>query len=220
MKKAILFSLLVGCSLASANTVQMSFVSANPVVVVPGMGGDEAGPYTMNVNGQLVPAMCMDDFRGVSGTWTAWVTPIGSSDLSHTVLGSNLTLNEDGYSFTGVQAYEMEAYIFSEIVQPKADRANLQLAAWALMDPTTMSNVSQNKDVQKDIAGAYNAITNPHSRFNSGGYEILSDIRGTNQEFIVATPEPSMFFLMGAGLVFAGAIRFSRRNKAAGETKS
>jgi len=221
MKKAILFSLFFG-SLACADTVQMSFVSANPIEIVPGTPGYEAGPYTMKVNGQLVPAMCMDDFRGVNGTWTAWVTPVGSSDLSHTVLGSNQTRTDDGYSVTGVQLYEMEAYIFSEIVQPNADRKHLQLAAWALMDPSTMSNVIKDKNtfVQNDIAGAYDAIHNRNSGFNPGAYEILSDIGGKNQEFIVATPEPSMFFLMGTGLVLAGAIRFSRRRKKATESQS
>jgi hypothetical protein len=216
MKKAILVSLLFS-SLVCAGTVQMSFVSASPVVVVPGMNGDEAGPYTMNVNGQLVPAMCMDDFRGVSGTWTAWVTPVGNSDLSHTVLGTNQTFKADGYSITGIQVYEIEAYIFSEIIQPDADREDLQLAAWALMDPSTMWNVirSKNKTVENDIADAYNAVTDPNSGFNPGSYQILTDVNGKNQEFIVATPEPSVFFLMGTGLVLAGAIRFSRRSKEA-----
>ena len=220
MIKPALLCLLFG-SLVSANTVQMSFVTAGPVVVVPGMGGDEAGPYILNVNDELVPAMCMDDFRGVSGTWTASVTPVGSSDLSHTVLDSNNTVNKDGYIVTGTQVYEMEAYLFSQIIQPKADRADLQLAAWALMDGTTMSNVisSNNKTVENDIGAAYNAITNPQSGFNPANYEILSDLNGKNQEFMAGIPEPSTFFLMGAGLVLAGGLRFWRRGRTSDRDK-
>ncbi len=213
MTKAIL-SLFIFGSVVFANTVPVSFQSATPVVTVPGLGGDEAGPYTMNVNGNLVLGMCMDDFRGVSGTWTAAVTAVNSPDLSATVLG-NQTFNEYGYTVTSSQIYEMEAYLFSELIQPNADRANLQLAAWSLMDPNTLGMVVNNNDTtaENDLLGAYSAITNAGSGFNPANYQILSDTSGKNQEYIVAAPEPSTCLLLGSGLLLAGAIRFTRRRK-------
>jgi hypothetical protein len=215
MKKAIISLFFFG-SILCADTVQMSYDTVSSVVTVPSVNNDYAGPYIMDVNGHLVPGMCMDDFRGVNGTWTANVTNVDSSNLSNTVLG-NTTFSEYGYTITSSQIYKMEAYLFSEIIQPNADRANLQLAAWALMDPNTLANVinSNNVTVENDELAAYNVVTNPQSGFNFGGYEILSDVDGKNQEFLVAAPEPSTYLLLGSGLIIAGALRFSRRRKGA-----
>lgn len=225
MKKAIL-PLFLFASLLSANTVQVSFESANPVVTVPMLGADEAGPYTMNVNGNSVLGMCMDDFRGVNGTWTATVTNVSSPDLSGTVLGNgnqSYSINGQTYTVSNNVVYDMEAYLFSELIQPSADRANLQLAAWSLMDANTLGKVVNASDVtvETDLLNAYTAATNSTPGFNPANYEILTDISGTNQEYIVATPtpEPSTCLLFGTGLLLAGAARFSRRRKPATATK-
>ena len=57
MRRAIL-SLLIFSAVLSAQTVPVTFVSADPVVTVPGTDGGypEAGPYTLNVNGTLLPS--------------------------------------------------------------------------------------------------------------------------------------------------------------------
>ena len=118
----------------------------------------------------------------------------------------------------------MEAYLFSEITQPGADRSDLQLAAWALMEvPYDFENggsisthavneiiKSNNSTATNDLLGAYNAV---NLGFDGAGYEILSDVKGKNQEFIVAAPEPSTYLLLGTGLLLAGAFRFSRRKR-------
>jgi hypothetical protein len=220
MKKAILSFFIFGAAILSANTVSVKFVSANPVVTVPGEGGD-AGPYTLSVNGQNVLGMCLDDFLNVSNnTWTANVTLANSSNLSNTILG-NQTVSYNGHTLTSSQTYGMEAYLFSEIVQPNADRADLQLAAWSLMDSDTMYDVfhdhhSYDTTAQNDLLGAYNAILNPNSGFNPANYEILTDTsKFGSQEFIVASPEPSTYLLLGSGLLLAGIMRFRRKGIAA-----
>jgi hypothetical protein len=220
MKRAVLSLFICGGAILSANTVSVKFVSANPVVTVPGEGGD-AGPYTLNVNGQSVLGMCMDDFLNVSNnTWTANVTAVNSSNLSNTILG-NQTVSYNGHTLTSSQTYEMEAYLFSEIIQPNADRGDLQLAAWALMDSDTMYDVfhdhhSYDTTAQNDLAGAYDTILNPHSGFNPGNYEILTDtVKYGSQEFIVASPEPSTCLLLGSGLLLAGIMRFRRKGAVA-----
>lgn len=224
MKKAIFSLFLFGAMLSAGpvNTVQVTFENAKPVETVPGMGSAEAGPYTLDVNGVWVPAMCMDDFRTVDSTpWTAAVTSVTSSNLSATVLGNGST-SIGNTTITNTQAYEMEAYLFSEIVQPNANRPDLQLAAWSIMDSSTYNMVangkgSSNADLTayNDLWGAYNVVTNPHSGFDFGGYEILSDTANCSQEFMVATPEPATCLLFGIGLLVAGAARFSRRRKQA-----
>ena len=212
MKNKAILSLFIFGSILSANTVTVSLNSVSNPVTVPYLGNDLAGPYTMNVNGNLVPAMCMDDFRGVSGTWSATLTPVNSTNLSNTVLGNNFTASVYGYAVTGGQLYDMEAYLFSEIIKPNADKADLQLAAWALLDSNTLNTVVSHNDstVENDLSGAYSAVTNPNSGFNPGQYEILTDVSGQNQEYIVATPEPSTCLLLGTGLMLAGLARFAK----------
>ena len=218
MKKIILCLFVFGCIL-NADTATVGFNNADPWVVVPGTNF-LAGPYNLNVNGVLTPAMCMDDFLEVGGPWTANVTNVNGPDFSNTYLGSGpVTIH--GYTVPTSLVYQTEAYLFSELIQPSADRANLQLAAWAIMDANTLDNVisHNNTTVENDILGAYEAVTNAKSAFNPANYEILSDVNpnttGRSQEFIVATPEPSTYLLFGSGLLIAGVMRFSRRRKQA-----
>jgi hypothetical protein len=209
MKKILLPFLFCGAILSAA-TVTVSVQSADPIVPVPAENGAPAGPYTLIVDGNSVLGMCMDDFRGANGTWTANVTSLANPNLSNTVLGNNA--NVFGLEVDSTQMYSMEAYLFEQLIQPGADRADIQLAAWALMDPLTFNNL-----VNSDNAAAegyvYAALDNMSS-INTAGFEILSDVGGTNQEFMTSTPEPGSLALLGAGLLAAGATRFLRRKKA------
>lgn len=209
MKKAI-FSFLLSAAALSASTVSTSFVSADSTI----------GPYTLSINGKNVQAMCMDDFLEVhSGeTWTANVTALNSTDFSNTYLG-NVTVSEAGYNLTSASIYGMEAYLFSQIIQPNADRTDIQDAAWAIMDPATLNNVVTTNNTA--VEGILQQALASSSSFNTSGYEIISGI-GLNcdspQEFIIqssAAPEPATLALFGAGLIAAGAARFLRRKKTA-----
>ncbi len=210
MKKSILSFFLFG-ALLSAAPVSVSFVDAGNSVV---WGyGFEVGPYTLNVNGQNTPAMCMDDFNETSGSWTANETSVSGSDFSGTYLG-NTTLNIAGYTVTSGQIYTAEAYLFSLITTPNADRANIQEAAWAIMDPTTLNRILSGNNTQ--VEQYLSMAVDNYSSFDASGYQILSQVNpGSHpqQEFITATPEPASFALLGAGLLAAGTFRFARRNK-------
>jgi hypothetical protein len=207
--KKILLPLLFCGAILSAATVTVSVQSADPIVPVPAENGAPAGPYMLNVDGNSVLGMCMDDFRGADGTWTANVTSLANPDLSNTVLGNNA--NVFGYQLDSTQMYSMEAYLFEQLIQPGADRADIQLAAWALMDPVTFNNLanSNNTAAEKYVFAAYDNI----STVNTAGFEILSDVGGTHQEFMTSTPEPGSLALLGAGLLAVGATRFLRRKK-------
>lgn len=205
MKKSILSFFLFGAILSAA-PVSVTFVS-----------GNNAGPYTLNVNGQTVQAMCMDNFLSVGGSWTADLTAVNSNNFSNTYLG-NQSSRILGQSYTSKQVYTAEAYLFNEILQPHADRTDIQEAAWDIMNPTTLWSDSFTD--RKAVNFLEDAFSNDQN-FNTAGYEIVSDIRNCNQEFMInptpasATPEPATFALMGAGLFAAGATRLFRRKKEA-----
>jgi len=207
MKKTI-FSLLIFGAILSASPIPVTFVSAT----------SDIGPYTLNVNGQNVQAMCMDDFLHVSAneTWNANVTAVNSTDFSNTYFG-NQTVSAYGYTLTSANIYTMEAYLFSQITQPNADRTDIQQAAWAIMDQNTLNNViNSGNTAVENVLGQ--ALAN-YSSFDASSYEILSDTTtGSDaaQEFMTqgsAAPEPATFALFGLGFVAAGATRFLRKKK-------
>ncbi len=207
MKKAI-FSLFIFGAALSASPASVSFVSATSSI----------GPYTLSVNGVNTPAMCMDDFLRVSGSWKANVTAVSGADFSNTYLG-NHTFNIEGYSLTSANVYGIEAYLFNQLIQKNTDRTDIQEAAWAVMDPNTMNSVVNTHNTA--VINVLLQAANNYSSFNTSGYQILSEVNpGCNaeQEFMTqsaATPEPASFALFAAGLVAAGASRFLRRKKTA-----
>jgi PEP-CTERM motif-containing protein len=206
MKKVLLPFFLFGAIL-SAST--LSVQSADPIVRVAAEDGAPAGPYLLNFDGNSIVGMCMDDFRGADGTWTVNVTSLANPNLGNTMLGNSSDVF--GYQFTSTQMYSMEAYLFQEINKPGADRAGIQLAAWALMDPTTLNGVvgSNNTTVENYLYAAYDNL----STIDAGAFEILTDVNGTHQEFMTSTPEPGSMALLGAGLFAVGAAQFLRRKK-------
>ncbi len=213
MKKPILSFFLFGAIL-SATPVNVTLLNAgNPLAVNP-TGQFYVGPYTLTLNGIATPAMCVDDFidNNIGDKWQANVTSVTSSDFGKTYLGNNGETIE-GYHATSSQLYTAEAYLFSLITKPGADRADIQEAAWAIMDPKTLSQVfnSEETKVQNYLQAAYDNSPS----FDASGYSIISDVtKNGKQEFIVASaPEPASFALFGGGLLAAGAARFLRRRK-------
>jgi hypothetical protein len=162
------------------------------------------GPYTLSLNGQNTAAMCIDFFDegSVGDTWNAYVTQVGSSNLS------------DTYHPSYGQEYEEEAYLFSQITEPGSDRTGLQEAAWDIT-AYGITNSSY-KYLIGDNSYIDAALAN-YNKINLSGYEIVSDtIAGAEQEFIVCAPEPGSLTLLGAGLLLAfGAATWRRRNRTA-----
>ena len=211
--KKILCSLLCSAAIAAASPIAVSYVNPGTPGIVDG-NNDYVGPYTLAVAGKNVQAMCMDDFFETSGSWSANLTVVPSGNLANTYLG-NKTYTVAGSQFSGSQVYLAEAYLFNEIVQPGADRVHVQDAAWTIMDYITGHTLHSNGDTAVNAIIADVATNSPS--FNASNYEILSQVNpGTNaeQEFIVATPEPSTWGLLGGALLLLGVTRiWSKRRK-------
>jgi hypothetical protein len=215
MNKSIL-SFLLFSALLPAATVSVSFVNAG-TPVVSGYGFD-VGPYTLSVNGQNMAAMCMDDFNETSGSWIANETAVSGADFSGTYLG-NGTHTVGGSTATSSQIYSAQAYLFSLITQSGADRADIQEAAWSIMDPTTLAKIYSTNNTAVENYLSLAASNSP--TFNTSGYEILSQVNPGStpqQEFMTytpstTTPEPATFALFGIGVFATGAFRLARRTR-------
>jgi hypothetical protein len=204
--------LIAAAALSAAPITEVKLVDAgNPSIVEHSLTIDGTtkwdvaiGPYTLSINGQDVTALCIDfaDDSKVGDTWSAYVTPVGSSNLS------------DTYNPADGKEYEEEAYIFSQITQPGADRTGLQEAAWDIM-AYGITNSSY-KYLIGDNSYIDAALAN-YDKINLSGYEIISDTKaGCEQEFLVCAPEPASVMLLGAGLLMAlGAAAWQRRKSAA-----
>lgn len=203
--------LIAAAALSAAPITQVELVNAgNPVDTVSRVTIDgttkynvDIGPYTLQMNGQNMAAMCIDFFDDshVGDVWSAYVTQVGSSNLSNTYHPS------DG------QEYDEEAYIFSQITKSGSDRTGLQEAAWDIM-AYGITNSSY-KYLIGDNSYIDAALAN-YNKINLSGFEIVSDtVAGHEQEFIVAAPEPGSLLLLGVGLAAAfGAAMWRRRGPA------
>jgi hypothetical protein len=211
--KKVLFFLICSAAIAAATPVAVSYVNPG----VPGIvdsKNDYVGPYTLKVAGQNVPAMCVNDFYNTSGSWSANLTSVTANDLGNTYLGNN-TYTVDGYQLSSSEIYQGEAYLYSEILKPGADRLDIQDAAWTVMDYVTghTPHSNGNQAVNSIIA---DAVVHAGS-FDASGYEILSQVNhgsSAEQEFIVATPEPASIALLGVALLLLGMTRvWSKQQK-------
>jgi hypothetical protein len=214
MKQSI-FLFFLSSALLSAAPVGVAFLNAGTPAQV--RGNDYVGPYTLGINGVATPAMCMDDFLEVynGDQWTANVTNAASSDYGKTYLG-NGGMQIYGQQFSSSDIYHAEAYLFSLIVKPGADRSDIQEAAWAIMDTNTLNQVVQNNDTA--VENYLYAAAENYKTFDASGYSIISQVgpysNCSKQEFMVAsTPEPGTFALLGAAFLIPGSARFFRRKR-------
>ena len=207
--KFVAIFLLTG-ALLSASPIASLVSAGNPVLA---SNGEDVSPYGLTLNGTLYPVLCVDDkdWSSLNSPWNVNVTAISSGSFTNT------------YNPSEGLEYQEDAYLYSLIVQPAADRIDIQHAAWDIMDlditsaaqVTTYETAGTLSSSDGAITYINQAITGSKT-MNFTGYDILSDTdtgRGRQQEFIVATtPEPTTFTLLGAGLLLAcvGAARRKR----------
>jgi PEP-CTERM motif len=212
----------VPAALADETPVTMTFVGVNGI----NDGAYYVSPYfgLMSSNGQnsLVTLFC-DDFNNDvtwNQTWQAYVTPLSSSNLSNTRYGNSadvaLLLGTDPYYaiYSAAQLYAQAAWLTTQFDQYLPNNPGqviaLQYAIWDLFDPNAPTN-----------AGAQAWILQAELNYGSmnlNDFEIVTNVgplclTGQVQEFIVPTPEPGTFVLLGSGLL---GLLFLARRKAIG----
>ena len=193
-------ALVAAAGLASATpvtTVTAKLVNAGSPVITDSDGND-VGPYTLSINGVKYSALCVDfsDESWVNETWQAYESPLNGS-LANTYLPSDS------------KQYKEEAYLLSLILQPGADRTDIQHAAWAITDPWYWANSAAQQYINLAQAN--------YSTVNTANFDIISDVDQDcyrAQEFIIEpsanAPEPASLLLVAGGLIAAGLARRKR----------
>ena len=203
-----------------------ALLSATPVSTVtltsPGdpnnviLGNIYVSPYGMLIQGQTVPAMCIDynDESYLNKPWQAYVTTLSSGNFSNTYHAADANV---------AQKYEEEAYLYTRMTglsvsdpNYNSERTDIQEAAWDITDAAY---------VPSDPSGAQSWLTlaqNNYGSVNLANFQIVSDVNNganRNQEFITDTPEPTSVTLLGAGLVLACLGAFRKRFVKARDSK-
>jgi hypothetical protein len=210
----------VPTALADGTPVTMTFSGVNGI----NDGAYYVSPYTGNMssNGQssFVTLFC-DDFNNEvtwNQVWQANVTQLSSGDLSNTRYGNApdvaLLQGTNPYyaTYTPAQLYAQAAWLttqFNQFLQSNPGQViALQYAIWDLFDP----NAPTNSAAQAWILCAEQNF----GSVNLNNFEVITNVAplaltGQEQEFIVTTPEPETFALLGAGLL---SLVFMSRRKA------
>lgn len=201
---SLFLSLIAAAGILSATPIQtVSADVVNAGTKLVDSNGYYVGPYTLNVNGTNYAALCVDfqDVATLGQTYSAYESQLNGSLA-------------DTYHPTWSTQYKEEAYLMSLILQPGADRIDIQHAAWAITDSSYHANSAAQAFINLAVAN--------YSTLDLSKFDIISGTsQGCNraQEFIidpsanVATPEPASMLLMGGGLAIAGLLR--RKSKKA-----
>ncbi|MDQ2712202.1 MAG: hypothetical protein M3Y24_08235 [Acidobacteriota bacterium] len=115
----ILFAILLAAmTLAATPIARVTITSTGQIL--PSEAKHYAGPYTLHIDGQELPVLCMEaDSYGKE--WGSHENPL-ERDLSETYHPDDLI------------EYKEEAYLYDLLLRPRTHYVDLQFAGWGLID--------------------------------------------------------------------------------------
>ncbi len=190
--------LLAGAALFAAPLTRVALVDAGRPLIDD--GSDYVGPYTLDLNGRNLPVLCIDFADDVEPgeQWAAYVSPLEGSLA-------------DTYHADELLQYEEEAYLYTLILQPGADRVSLQHAAWSITDPGYKPEAAAERWVLQ--------AQQEYQTVDPSKFVIISEAPGQKgsrfQEFVTIsqTAEPSCLNLL-AGLTAIVVALLGRKRSA------
>lgn len=195
MKQLILCSLVMSVAALATPLTPVRLIDAGHPL--ESNGREYVGPYTLELNGHSLAVLCVDylDEAKPNDQWTAYLSPL-TGDFEHAYYPGDLI------------QYQEEAYLYTQIVQPGADRIALQAAAWAITDAAF--------EPSKAAAAWIARAEREYATVDLTGFAVISDAAGRfgarRQEFIarIDVPEPGLLSLL-TGLVLVAVALVRRR---------
>ena len=206
MKKLALSLLLAAAVVSATPVAQVKFVGIPANAPTLGSPKVIVSPYTLSINGSNYAALCIDfnDESSVGSTWNAYVSQVGA-DIGNT------------YNPGSALQYKEAAWIYNQITAPGTSaqtKIDLQEAAWYIMDPNYASGKKAQYGPDTAAMTFVTAAQNNYNSVNLANFEIISAVTAhSQQEFLIATPEPASCALFGVAFLLAGALRFSRKRQ-------
>jgi hypothetical protein len=204
-------ALCVAPSALADTSITLTGAGSNPV------DGVYVGPYYATVNGVANTPVICDDFADevfINESWAA-VSPSGTIASPTGALFAGQTNSGQEYNAMAFLAEQLFSLSPSDPTY-SADAAKLQYAIWDIFDPTGVSSyltsidptllASATSDATSALAGTYSATQFSNLSILTPAVGSQPEADGRPQEFIVETPEPATFAMLGIGLLMLGLL--------------
>jgi len=188
----LLVAILAVTLVSSAKADPVNTVIFNGSYSFADTNGYGIPPYGGTLNGQTESFFCVDFTHDIKtgDTWNVNITSLTGSSFGTTRLGSG-----------SQSTYMLMAYLITQMMGPgvsQLQQAAYQYAIWSFSGGPANPYGNTSAIVAAALIGMKN------SGFTGQGWEILTPMGSTGQEFLVHVPEPGVLLLIVIGMVLIG----------------